>query len=276
MSTDALSLLFIACIVFPATFLLITTLLGIGHSHADSIGGHHTGADIGSHSDTSAHSHIDVGTHEHADISAHHANGQGSGHNSNGTDQSIASSPHLGMRVAIGQYTKGSHVSTITGESPWYFQIFRNIGLNAILVFLFSFGLLGYLLKNNAHVPGIIAAFTSTIVGLGAGYMVNRLYKWLFGREVGKLGYGSSEVIGRIAKVSIAIRSSGIGEVIYVGDHGSRHSLGARSVNDISIACETEVVIVDYQKGIAFVQGWDEFLSENKQARLISDISTGL
>jgi putative flippase GtrA len=270
MSTDALSLLFIACIVFPATFLIITTLLGLGHSHTDSIGGHHADASIGTHS------HMDAGSHDHAHVATHHAEGQGSQHDVSGSEKSIISSSHLGMRVTIGQHPKGSQVSLITGDGPWYFHLFRNIGLNAILVFLFSFGLLGYLLKNNAHVPAIIAAIASTIVGLGAGYMVNRLYKWLFGREVGQLGYGSSEIIGRIAKVSIAIRAGGIGEIIYVGDHGSRHSLGARSVTDTPIAQETEVVIVDQQKGIAFVQGWDDFLSENKQARLISDISVGM
>jgi hypothetical protein len=63
---------------------------------------------------------------------------------------------------------------------------------------------------------------------------------------------------GTLARVTIGIPEGGTGEIIFSkGD--SRRSEGARSIDGRPIARNEEVVVVDYQRGIALVQSWDEF-----------------
>lgn len=59
----------------------------------------------------------------------------------------------------------------------------------------------------------------------------------------------------------MTIRPNETGEVIFE-QHGIRHSAGARSEDGTAIEKGAEVVISRYEKGIAYVKKWDEFLEE--------------
>ena len=48
---------------------------------------------------------------------------------------------------------------------------------------------------------------------------------------------------------------------------GTRRSEGARSRTGQPIARGTEVVILEYARGIAFVQPWDELMAESGRRR---------
>jgi len=66
---------------------------------------------------------------------------------------------------------------------------------------------------------------------------------------------------GRLGTVTMAIRAGGAGEIIFTRKSGGRQSVGARSASGEAIAAGSEVVILDYQDGIASVQSWDDFMA---------------
>ena len=242
-ASDPLSLVFIACTVFAGAFIIATTALGMGHGHGLHVG------HVASHG---AHS----GGH-HAGVAGHHA-GATPTHAT-----ALPHSPTPGTRVALPHHAANaanSQSAQAAVASPLALRLLGALNINAVLTFLFFFGLLGYLLHNVGHAGAFVTILFAVVIGLGAAAVVNALLLRLFGTESGRLDPSSSELPGRIAQVSLAVRAGGIGEIIYVDESSSRHSLGARSSDGSAIARDADVVIVDFVNGIAVVQGWDDFL----------------
>jgi hypothetical protein len=68
----------------------------------------------------------------------------------------------------------------------------------------------------------------------------------------------AQSLVGTAARVTIPIRGDRVGEIVYTLQ-GARHSDGARSVDGKSIERDKEVVIVRYERGIAYVEEWERF-----------------
>src|SRR6185437_10648748 len=237
--TDPLSLVFIACFVFAGTFLLATTLLGMGHAH----GGMHL------HVGHIGHLHLGDGGHVGHPVSATATHTTASGHPAR-------------VQVPHQQSAHTQHDASVAAAQPSVLShALESINVNTILVFLFCFGLLGYLLHNAAHAGAVLTIILSALAGVGGASAMNAVFVRLFGNEVGGLGYDSSEMEGRIATVSLPIRAGGVGEVIFTGENGTRRSLGARSADGAPIARDAEVVIMGYHEGIAEVQAWERFIA---------------
>ena len=64
---------------------------------------------------------------------------------------------------------------------------------------------------------------------------------------------------GQIAHVTSSIREGGTGEVVYI-QGGVRQVSAARSANGTPIARGVEVVILRNEKGIVYVDIWDQLV----------------
>lgn len=236
--TDPLSLVFIGCFVFSGAFLLASNLMGLGHGHGLHL---HTGhLHMGGHAGQ-----LHLGTH------------------GPGAMTHTAANAHP-TRVAVPHHADAT-THTDAAPAPAVSPVARMLGalnLNEVLVFLFMFGVLGYLLHNLAHAGAVATIIVAIFIGVGAAGAVNMLLLRLFGTEVGRLGLDSSQMEGRLATVSLPIRANGIGEIIFVGENGTRRSLGARSTDGSAIPRDAEVVIMGYTDGIAQVQDWQRFIVE--------------
>jgi membrane protein implicated in regulation of membrane protease activity len=75
-------------------------------------------------------------------------------------------------------------------------------------------------------------------------------------------------MVGTLGKLTVGIRDKGTGEIVYV-QGGTRKSAAARSEDGSPIEKGTEVVITQFEKGIAYVRRWDELAGEPRaeQAR---------
>ena len=234
-AADPLSLLFLACIVFSAVFLIISMVSGLGHGV--HIGGHVTHVTHVSHI---AHaSHIAHGGHSVHTIPAH-------------SDGSGVSSAH----PAAAAPAQTSALATIQNA------FISSLNLYSILVFLLIFGLLGYLLHNATNLGAVLSIVLALLIGDGCaislGLLLTRLFVSNAPRE---LASDSSRLEGRLGHVSMAIHEHGVGEVIFVGAAGGRQSIGARSLDNATIPVGEEVVIVSYDDGIATVQQWETFIA---------------
>ena len=72
------------------------------------------------------------------------------------------------------------------------------------------------------------------------------------------LSSDETEMTGVLAQVSDSIRSDGgIGEILFL-QTGARRSSAARSEDGRTIERGTEVVVLRYERGIAYVRPWAE------------------
>ena len=237
-ASDPLSYVFLACFLFSALFLIIGTLLGVGHGHI-GIGGH------GLHLP-----HLGSG---HAAPIAHAA------------PVAHVTTPHAVTAHAGTQGAASAHgsTSTVTPLVSLRSLFLGSLNLYSVLVLLLIFGLLGYLLHNFTNIGAEISFLLALFAGVGGALFASALLSSLFfDRESGVLGADTSQLEGRLGKTSMSIRANGIGEVLYTTVQGSRQSLGARSVDGKAIPADTDIVILGVSDGIASVQTWDRFMDD--------------
>jgi hypothetical protein len=135
------------------------------------------------------------------------------------------------------------------------------LNLQTITAFLAFFGGSGWVLYSSAGLAAALALIGATVIGFGGGAVV-----FLFLVKVLLAGQrfmdpSESRMEGTVARVTMAIRSGGTGEIGF-SRNGSRRSEGARSVNGEPIEVDTEVVIVRYEQGLAYVEPWASFAGE--------------
>jgi hypothetical protein len=97
--------------------------------------------------------------------------------------------------------------------------------------------------------------------------MLNRL----FGDSEGATIQDVSDRTGLLGKVSVTIQENGLGEILYISPGGMRKSIPARSVDGRRLERDQEIVVVNYQHGVAEVDTWDHFV--NQEAVELGDAS---
>lgn len=250
-ASDPLSLVFLFCMFLSGGFLLVTAALGAGHN-----------LHIGAHD-------LHLGGHVGADASGHVAHidaGHAAGHVTNG---------HTGAHAdAHAHGATGGEASTSGWQSVT--AILNNgLSLYGMLIFLFIFGLFGYVLHNLTNVGAVASVVIPLLIGVASGIALgNFLTRFFRTSPESLLDADSSRLEGRLGKVSMAIHEGGVGEVIFTAKGGARQSIGARSANGQPIPDGSEIVILGYQDGVARVQTWESFLLESRsgQQRLLGPL----
>jgi len=127
--------------------------------------------------------------------------------------------------------------------------------------FLCWFGGAGYLLYRYSGFYSLLVIALATASGLlGAAMIYAVLFKFLIPRER-VLSPEDTRMDGVIAEVSDEIRADGgIGEILF-SQTGARRSAAARSESGIAIARGTEVVVLHYVRGVAYVSPLNELHS---------------
>ena len=211
-STDPLSLVFIACFLFGLIFLLGTALLGnLGHGGGHVIGHTHIGP-------------VHIG----------HA-----GHS------------HVAPRV--GPTGRGGH----SGQN-----VFSYISPLSIALFLIGFGFFGYVFHTATLLASPLIFSFSIIGGLLIAVLLLITMNRVFKDSEGSTVQDVSDRTGLLGKVSITIPEKGLGEILYVSPGGMRKSIPARSTDGGKIERDQEVVVVNYQNGVADVDTWEHFASQ--------------
>jgi hypothetical protein len=125
------------------------------------------------------------------------------------------------------------------------------------MAFLCWFGGTGYLLCRFSPLWGVSAFALAVMSGLaGAAIIFWFLGRVLLPRER-VLTTEDTEMTGVLARVSSPIRDGGTGEIAY-SQGGARRAAAARSDAGVAIARDVEVVVLRYERGIAYVRPWSE------------------
>lgn len=130
---------------------------------------------------------------------------------------------------------------------------------STFLAFLAWFGGVGYMLTKYSHVETFLVVAIATGAGLAAGWVMLQFLIKLVGPSDEPLREGDRRVVGAVGTISMPIREGGTGEIIFPLGGGRRCS-GARTADGSAIEKGAEVVIEKYEKGIAYVKRWEEFV----------------
>lgn len=166
---------------------------------------------------------------------------------------------HLPVHVHLPHGFHLPHVSTHhggdTGISPF--------NMATLTMFLTWFGGTGYLLTHYHSAATMLALLISIAVGsAGGSFMYLFMSRVLMANER-PLRASDFDMHGVLGRVSMPIRDGdGTGELIY-SQQGTRRSCGARSEDGDGIERGTEVVVVRYESGIAYVKPWDDVTSQS-------------
>jgi hypothetical protein len=126
-----------------------------------------------------------------------------------------------------------------------------------LMAFLCWFGGTGYLLSRFTGVIGLGIFAIAVISGIaGAAIIFWFLARVLLPSERA-LTAEDTEMTGVLARVSSPIREGGTGEIAY-SQGGARRAAAARSDAGPPIARDVEVVVLRYERGIAYVRPWSE------------------
>jgi membrane protein implicated in regulation of membrane protease activity len=161
---------------------------------------------------------------------------------------------HLGHLHIGHTHVSHAHVGHEAHGSHWL------SGINGFTVtaFLCWFGGAGCLLTRYTGVLMLLVLLASAASGLvGAAILWAALFKVLLPRER-LLTAEETEMRGVVGHVSDQIRDgSAIGEIIF-SQTGSRRCAAAKSEDGGAIERGAEVVVVRYERGIAYVKRWDD------------------
>jgi len=220
---DPLEAVFVFCFVFGVATSIISLLLGSFHG----AGLHHG---LGSGHDGGLH----LGHVGHAPIAHGHAGG-------------LTAHSETGLRVAGAD-------GALVQVSPF--------NLQTLTTFLAFFGGVGWVLYDTLGVAPALALIAGVVAGVAGGAVVF----WFLARVLvaGQrfMDPSTSRMEGVVGNVTQAISSTGTGEIVYSRE-GARHSEGARSATGLPIPVGTEIVVVRYERGLAYVEPWASFIDEN-------------
>ncbi len=230
-ATDPLSLVFIFCFLLGFGFFLTSALMGghHGHSHGVSHGAGHAHGPAVHHAPVHAGGHVHVHAHVHTHAPAHaHGAGQHTG-------------DHSGAQHA--------HVSIFGYLNPF------SVGL-----FLLGFGLFGYFFHNLTNVGATLTLVLAVASGIVLAILLLFLVSRIFANAEGTTELDVVDRTGMLGRVSLTIPEKGLGEIIYTTPSGLHKSIPARGLNNQRVERDQEVVVVNYQHGVAEVDTWDNFM----------------
>lgn len=81
-------------------------------------------------------------------------------------------------------------------------------------------------------------------------------------------------LVGTLARVTVTIPAGGVGEIVF-SKAERRRSEAARGVDGQAVPRNTEVVIMDYARGVATVEPWDALLEERDNRLVEQQLRTG-
>ena len=134
------------------------------------------------------------------------------------------------------------------------------LSVATILAFLTWFGGAGYFFRNGVSWPVWGSLLGGAAMGLAGGILIHRLLSVIrHGESV--IDPTKERIIGSLGRVTSSIREGGTGEITYEL-RGTRQASAARSETGAAIGRGDEVVVLRYERGVAFVAPFGQLYDE--------------
>jgi len=158
----------------------------------------------------------------------------------------------------IGDFHVGHHHMDHAGHAHGPHGGISSVNAFTVLAFVTWFGGAGYLMMRSGMFNNQIVVLLASLAGFaGAGLLWMALFKILLPHEH-VMDVADTQMAGVVARVTNGIRGAdGIGEIIF-SQTGARRASAARSDDGRAIERGAEVVVIRYERGVAYVRRWDE------------------
>jgi len=170
---------------------------------------------------------------------------------------------HVGTTGGAGHHRLGT-MQARQGTSAGGSWLLGYLNPMSLALFLIGFGFLGYVFHN--AMASLAFQFTFAIAGVGGimlALVLLVLLSRIFGDSEGATVQDVSDRTGLLGKVNMTIPQNSIGEITYISPGGMRKSIPARSLDGQRLERDQEVVVVNYQNGIAEVDTWEHFVNQD-------------
>ena len=156
--------------------------------------------------------------------------------------------PHLPhLHAGHAPHAHGSHGRTAV--SP--------LNFGTVTAFLAWFGGAGYLLTRYYGIWPWLGLGAAVVTGVAGAAAVFWFVATVLVSPDENLDPADYEMIGVHGRLTSPIRAGGTGELVY-SQQGTRRTACARSTDGLAIAKGTEVIVMRYERGIAYVRPWDD------------------
>jgi membrane protein implicated in regulation of membrane protease activity len=183
-----------------------------------------------------------------------------------GMEHSHGGDMHLGHGGGHGGHGHGGNGHGGDGEGSSGGGI-PLLNFNSLALFLTWFGAVGYVLNQQARVGPLVSVIAAVLSGFAGAIIICMFVNKFLLKGDTTMREMDYYLPGTLARVTSSIREGGAGEIVYV-QGGTRKTAGARSDESTAHPQGQEVVIVRYEKGMAYVRA-----VENDELGLAPEIS---
>ena len=166
-----------------------------------------------------------------------------------------------GVHVHVGHAAPAHGGGTVNGTAAQGGLQISPFNFLTLTIFLAWFGGTGYLLTRYSVIWFALALFFALLSGLAGAAIVFWFMAKVLTSPDAEMDPADYEMVGVLGRISVPIRQDGTGEIVFA-QGGTRHAVGARSENGTAIPKGSEVVVTQYEGGIAYVRLWDDMNNE--------------
>jgi membrane protein implicated in regulation of membrane protease activity len=173
---------------------------------------------------------------------------------------------HIGAHgIGNGEAGHGTagHSGGAAADAPSLSTGFLNF--TTVMTFVTWFGGVGYLISHYTALGGAVSLIVALASGVGGGSVVALFISRVLEQGQTQLNEADYRMPGTAARVTSTIYPGHAGEITY-SQVGSTHAGAARSISDEEIPRGTEVVVIKYERGVAYVDTWQHALDEGSDA----------
>jgi membrane protein implicated in regulation of membrane protease activity len=131
-----------------------------------------------------------------------------------------------------------------------------------LAAFLCWFGGCGYLLARSHDFGMWLVLALATITGIAGGALLFWFLVRVLLPHEHELTAADTDILGVLGVVTSSIREDGTGEMQF-SQNDARRFVSARSDAGVALPRGTEVVVLRYEQGIAYVRPWEELSGES-------------
>ena len=126
-----------------------------------------------------------------------------------------------------------------------------------VMGFLAVFGGVGYLLSSRGRLTSLVVLALALAAGFGGAALIFGFLTRVLLRHERFLDAADYDMVGVLGRITVPIRAGGTGELVYT-QGGTRKSVAARNEEGDAVPRGREVVVTRFERGIAYVRGWEE------------------
>lgn len=135
------------------------------------------------------------------------------------------------------------------------------INFGTVTAFMTWFGGIGFLFTAYSNLVALLTVVLAVGGGLVGGGIIFVFMAKVLAPDQIPLDPADYYLPGTLGRVTVTIPRNGTGEIVYT-QAGTRKTVAARSEDGEGIARGTEVVMLRYERGIAYARAWDQVVEE--------------